>query len=171
MGLKETVMELLRAGDGEGLRRLASDDRRTLRHLMGRLWDPDVDLRRRTAEAIGDVADSHPDLGREALRRMMWSLTDEAATNGRYAVPVLAAVAVRDPDLAAPFVGPVASLLWDRGLRPEIVAALERIRDHRPELVDQVGDVVRRHLDPVRPEDRRDLIRILGNEEEETDGA
>jgi len=171
MGLRDVVNGLLRSGDGAGLREVVVREPRSIRHLMGRLWDPDQAVRRRAAEAIGDLAAAHPDLGRDVLRRMMWSLTDEAATNGVWVIPVLGAVAVRDPRLAAPFVGPVASLLWDRGLRAEIVSALERIRGHAPELTDEVRDVVLSHLDPAEPEDRACLERILGSSWESSDDA
>lgn len=171
MGLRDVVNGLLRSGDDAGLREVVVREPRSIRHLMGRLWDPDETIRRRAAEAVGDLAAAHPRLGRDVLRRMMWSLTDEAATNGLYVIPVLAVVAARDPKLAAPFVAPVASLLWDHGLRPAIVDALERIRTEAPELKRCVREVVLTHLDPADPAERACLVRILGSNWENSDDA
>ncbi len=171
MGLRDVVNGLLRSGDRPGLREVVVREPRAIRHLMGRLWDTDAEVRFHAAEAIGDLAAAHPDIGRDVLRRMMWSLTDEAATNGVFVVPVLAAVAARDGALAAPFVAPVASLLWDRGLRPAIVDALERIRTEAPQLTEHVRDVVLAHLDPADPAERACLARILGSNWESSDDA
>lgn len=135
MRLKAMVMELLRSGDREGLEGLVAGQPRAVRHLQGRLWDPDPVIGARAAEALGAAAANHPELGRELLRRALWALNDESATNGAATLPEIGEIGYRCPMLVAPFVAPMASLLWDDGLRPGILRALCRIAESAPELV------------------------------------
>ena len=161
MGLKERVMELLRAGDEQTLGALAADDPRAVRFLLGRLWDSDETLRRRSARAIGVAAASHRDIGADLLRRLMWALNDESATNGLYGIAALAEIGFNDPELVDPFVAPLASLSWDDGLRLEIIRALTRIAEARPETVWSVCDLVAENVDLEDPDERRAFARLL----------
>jgi len=56
VGVKEIVMELLRAGRTEELRQLVAADRRAARPLLGRLWDPVPEVRRTVGWTLGKVA-------------------------------------------------------------------------------------------------------------------
>lgn len=154
MGLKEEVRELLRNGDVSNLERLATSDRRVMRHLLGRLWDPDEDVRRCAAEGVGAAAGAHPDLGIDVIRRLIWALNDESATNGVYAVAALGEIGARDPELMKEFVGPLASYVWDDGLREEILKALLRIATVAPSLVAPYLELVEPHIDDQQPYER-----------------
>ncbi len=118
MRLKEIVMEMLQRSDRQGLEELVVEQPRAIRYLQGRLWDSEERVRRNAAEALGAAAAARPELGREILRRALWALNDESAMNGAYMLPVIGEIGFRDPDLVAPFVGPMTSYLWDDGLRP-----------------------------------------------------
>lgn len=128
-------MELLVAADTARLARLVGDEPRSVRHLLGRLWDPDDAVRAAAARGIGAAAAAHPELGRDILRRLLWALNDESATNGAPGIAAIGEIGARAPELAAPFVAPLASLAWDDGLRLEILRALTRIAEQAPELV------------------------------------
>jgi hypothetical protein len=140
MRLKEMVMEMLRRGDRQGLEQLVMDQPRSVRYLQGRLWDTEPRVRRNAAEALGSAAAAHPELAREILRRALWALNDESATNGAPMLPVIGEIGFRNPALVAPFVGPMTSYLWDDGLRPGILRALCRIAEAAPELVATVRE-------------------------------
>jgi hypothetical protein len=140
MRLKEEVMELLQQGDSEGLERMVVETPAAVRFLQGRLWDANSEIRREAATALGAAAAAHPDLGRELLRQALWALNDESATNGAPMLPAIGEIGRRAPGLAAPFVGPMTAYLWDDGLRPGILAALCRIAEVAPELIDDVRD-------------------------------
>jgi hypothetical protein len=127
MQLKERVMELLRSADRQGLERLVARDRRAVRHLQGRLWDPDEGVRRGAACALAAAAAAHPELGRDLIRRLLWALNDESATNGAFALPALGEIGFRCPHLIAPFLGCMTQLSADETLRPALLAALSRI--------------------------------------------
>jgi len=131
-------MELLRHGDSTGLERMVANQPVAVRFLQGRLWDEDPEIRANAANAIGAAAAAHPELGREVLRRALWALNDESATNGAAMLPAIGEIGRRVPELVAPFVGPMTAYLWDDGLRLGILQALCRISEVAPELVDQV---------------------------------
>ncbi len=133
-------MEMLQRSDRQGLEELVVEQPRAIRYLQGRLWDSEERVRRNAAEALGAAAAARPELGREILRRALWALNDESAMNGAYMLPVIGEIGFRDPDLVAPFVGPMTSYLWDDGLRPGILRALCRISEAAPHLVMTVRD-------------------------------
>jgi hypothetical protein len=161
MGLKGRVMELLQVGDERRLGALASLQPHANRFLMGRLWDADEALRRRAARALGIVAGAHPEIGTDLLRRLMWALNDESATNGIYGIPAVAEIGFNNPELVAPFIAPLASLSWDDGLRREIISALTRIAEAAPEAVRPVCTIVAEHVDFEDPDERRAFMRLL----------
>ena len=154
-------MELLRAGDQQALGALAAVQPQATRFLLGRLWDPDEIIRRRAARAIGVAAASHREIGADLLRRLMWALNDESATNGLYGIPAVAEIGFNDPELAAPFIAPLASISWDDGLRMEIILALIRIAEAAPEKVRPVCRQVSEHVDFENPIERQAFDRLL----------
>ena len=128
-------MEMLRRSDRRGLERLVAEQPHAVRYLQGRLWDSEERVRRNAAGALGAAAAAHPGLGTEIPRRAMWALNDESAMNGASMLPVIGEIGYRNPELVAPFVGPMTSYLWDDGLRAGILRALSRIAESAPELV------------------------------------
>lgn len=155
-------MRLLESGRHDELDALIASDVRVARHLVGRLWDPDPQLRRRAAVALGSVARVHPARALEIARGLLWALRDEAAMHGRYAVPGLAEMVAADPALLAAFVGPLASMLWDTGMQRDILEGLGRIAEKAPDAVADHLDQVLRHHDSFGPEERRLADVLLG---------
>jgi hypothetical protein len=161
MGLKGRVMELLRVGDEQGLGALVADEPRAMRYLLGRLWDPDEAVRRRAAGGLGLAAAAHPTIGIDLIRRLMWALNDESATNGLYGIAALAEIGFRSPEQIAASVAPLASLTWDGGLRVEILRALTRIAEAAPDLVRPVCQLAAEHVDCDDPRECDALARLL----------
>jgi hypothetical protein len=170
MWLKEEVMELLRQGDSEGLERMVVETPAAVRFLQGRLWDADPEIRSQAATALGAAAVAHPDLGRELLRRALWALNDESATNGAYMLPAIGEIGRRAPDLVTPFVGPMTGYLWDDGLRPGILDALRRIAETAPELIDGVRDRLLALEGTNDPGERASIDSLLAVNKESVDG-
>ena len=135
MGLSREIKELLHHGRDEELARLAVVNPRSLRPLVGRLWDPEATIRSRAARAVGIGAAAHPDKGLEVVRRLMWALNDESATNGVYAVPALGEIGRRAPQTMAPFVPALVSMTSDPGLRLDLLRALCAIAESMPRRV------------------------------------
>ena len=141
-------MELLQSADTSQLERYAVARPKAVRFLLGRLWDCDPEIRRRAAVGIGAAAAEHELLGLDVVRRLVWALNDEAATNGVYALAAIGEIGARSPDLIGPFVGPVAGYAWDDGLRPEIIRAMIRIAETAPHLVAPFIDEIKQRVDP-----------------------
>ena len=169
MGLKGRVMELIRRRDSDGLERLATSEPRVVRHVLGRLWDPDEEIRTMSARAVGALAEAHPALGQELVRRLMWALNDESAMNGVYGLEALGEIGRRNPELFAAFAGPMAAYLWDDGLRLGILKALARIHEVAPEITTDIRDMVERNVVPGNQEEDELVNRILGEKGEQYD--
>nr|CAJ31130.1 hypothetical protein 42c90012 [uncultured sulfate-reducing bacterium] len=156
-------MELFRAGDGDGLEAIVLQRPQAVRHLIGRMWDTDQEVRRLAARALGVAAAADPEKGADLARRLLWALNDESATNGLYGLAALGEMGFSAPDLMAPFVGPMASYLWDEGLRLEILKALARMAESDRGLIESVRGVLEDHADTSDPEEMR-LIEGLLND-------
>lgn len=128
-------MELLHGGDIQGIETLIAQRPSAMRHILGRLWDEDPELRHNAALAIGRAAAQNPDLCLELLRRFAWALNDESATHGVAVIPALGAIAVEAPEIARPFIGQIVGALDDPGLRSSALGALKFISKRRPELL------------------------------------
>jgi hypothetical protein len=171
MRLKERVMELLRRGDEGGLERMAVAEPRAVQPLLGRLWDREPEIAARAARALGAAAAAHPEIGRDLLRRAMWALNDESATNGAPMLPAVGEIGFRAPKLVAPFVAPMSSYLWDASLRPGILRALCRIAEAAPVLDDELRSQLAVLASGADAEERALIGRLLATEEERGDDA
>lgn len=166
MGLKERVVELMQRGDFAGLEALVNAEPRAVRHLLGRLWDPDHEKREFAAAGLGAAAAAHPDLGVDVVRRLIWALNDESAMNGAYGLPALGEIGARAPELIRPFVGPMTSFLWDDGLRLGILRALARIAPFVPETMNELQSTIREQVDLSDSQERECWVEIYGEEEQ-----
>ncbi len=154
-------MELLRAADIDGLENLVTSEPRTIRHLLGRLWDDDEQKRSLAARALGAAAVAHPEQARDLARRLLWALNDESGMNGASGLAALGEMAARAPELMAPFVAPMASYLWDEGLRSEILYALRRMAQADRALVEPVWPLLEGVFESFDAGDRRLAEEIL----------
>ena len=160
MGLNSEVRQLLQQGREDAVAELVVADRRALRPLMGRLWDPDHEIRQRAARAVGHAASVHSDLGLEAIRRLMWALNDESATNGVHAIPALGEIGRAAPQLIAPYVSALVSMNWDTGIRIELLRALTSIARSAPQLVAGHLPGLSKSIDATRPDERQAMQRL-----------
>jgi hypothetical protein len=160
MRLSEEVRQLLQQGREDAVAEIAAADPRALRPLVGRLWDSDREIRLRAARVIGHAAASHPDLGVDLIRRLMWALNDESATNGVHAVPALGEIGRQAPDLLEPFVPSIVALAWDDGLRLELLRALTAAAESNPGAVAKQFERMAQWVDRSRPEEREQHDRL-----------
>ena len=169
MRLSQEIRELLQQGHESAVAELAKADPRAMRPLLGRLWDPDRAIRERAARAIGHGAAAHPDLGLEVIRRLMWSLNDEAATNGVHGVAALGEIGRQAPEMLEPFVPALVSMIGDEGLRLELLRALRAVAETAPHLVAGHLDRLQSGVDASRPDECQALERLLAATTEEGD--
>jgi hypothetical protein len=161
MGLSKEVRDLLQQGREDALAVLAGADSRALRPLVGRLWDPDGEIRQRASRVLGRAAAADAESGVEIIRRLMWALNDESATNGVYAIPALGEIGRRAPELLAPFVSALVSLSRDRGVRLTLLEALTAVAEGDPRLTAPHLDRLETTIDRSRLEERRAFRRLV----------
>ncbi len=154
MGLKEQVMNMLSQGLEEELAAFVAVEPRALRALHSRLWDPDPEMKVRASRAIACLAEAHPRLGSEFIRRTFWGLNDESGANASCAIPALGEIGKRSPELMTPFVAPLVAIAADRGLRAAVLAALLTIATARPRLVAPHLSGLEGFLDELDEEER-----------------
>jgi hypothetical protein len=157
---RKEIRALLQQGREDAVAELTTANPRALPPLMGRLWDPDAEIRRRAARVVGQTAAARPDLGVEIIRRLMWALNDESATNGVYGVPALGEIGRRAPEVLAPFVPSLVSMIHDSGLRLELLKALTATAESAPDLVAGHLGRLGAAIDAGRPEERQ-AFRLL----------
>jgi hypothetical protein len=157
VGLKEEVGDLLRSGDEVALARRMAGDPRMIRPLVARLWDGDDAVRARAARALGEAAVHHGALMRETVRRLVWALNDESATNGGPGLAALGEIGRRAPGMVGPYVRALAALVADQGLRVGVVRALTAVAASAPGLIAPEWPVLAGAVDLSRPEERAAL--------------
>ena len=86
MTLRDEVHTLVREGDDAGLEELVAANRRAVRYLLGMTYQDDREIRGRAARAIGIAGRHHAKLVQEVIRRLIWAMNDESATNAENAV-------------------------------------------------------------------------------------
>jgi hypothetical protein len=157
MRLRHEVIQLLHDGREDELIGLLSGEPRALRHLLARLYDKDAAVRQSAARAIGRGAAVHRELGLEIVRRLLWALNDESATNGVYGIPALGEIGKRAPELLAPFVSHLVAAAQDDGLRVAVIQALAAVAESAPERVRPHLGTLERLSVGSRPEEREAL--------------
>lgn len=168
--LGRKIIDLLRQGHEEAAAELAIANPRAFTPLVARLWDPDPEIRRGAAGAIGRSAAAHPARGLEVIRHLMWALNDESGTNGLYGIPALGEIGYRASEMMAPFVPTLAFMSRDDGIRLELLKAFGRIAESDPRLIERQLDRLRDHVDESREEERRafrHLIAIAGESDDD----
>jgi HEAT repeat protein len=168
MSLRREIRTLLQQGHETALAELARTNPRAVAPLVGRLWDPDQEIRERAARAIGHAAAAHADLGLEVIRRLIWALNDESATNGVHGIPALGEIGRKAPELLAPFVPTLTSMTEDAGLRCALLRALKLVAETAPHLVVDHLQQLESCIDQGQPRERQALDQLIAATEKET---
>ncbi len=144
-------MELLRSGRVDEAAALAAASSRARHFLARRLWDADRAVASRSAAALGTLAARDPERGRELIRRFLWALNDESATNAGPVLLALAAMAERAPELVRPYAGALVPLLEDEELAAATVEVFERLVSALPEAAAELAEAVQARLAALPP--------------------
>jgi len=135
---KKLVRELAQQADIDALVDLYFDDRRVLRYLQRLLYEPDPDVRYRTAWVIGRVsgrvADHEPGAIADLLHRLFAACADSAATSWGMLETIGAVIAAR-PDIYGAFTRHLYSYMGDPARREAVLWGLGEIADAKPELI------------------------------------
>jgi hypothetical protein len=161
VGLKEDVRALLESGEDRLLAAAIAGDPRVARLLVPRLWDNDVRVSERAAAGLGECAVLWPEVAREIVRRLLWALNDESATNGQPALAGLGEIGRRAPLVMAPYVSALAAFADDDGLREDLLKAFAAIAEQAPHLVVPHLEALERAADRSRQGERAALEALL----------
>jgi hypothetical protein len=167
--LKRAVRAVLETEDFESElgRLLDPPDALVCSLLIAHIQSPDGELKRRAVRAIGTatarLADRDMRAAREILRRLNWSLTEEAGSIGWGAPEAIGEILARNEALASEFAPILLSYIGDENLLdhpPLLQGALrgiERLARSHPALVakHRAAEMLTPYLEDPDPETRR----------------
>ena len=93
------------------------------------------------------AARHHPKVVQDVVRRLVWAMNDESATNALTAPEVLHAIADERPELLLPVVPDLTRLAADPGLQEGLAKTLKTLADRLP---GKVGEAFSRSLNECR---------------------
>jgi hypothetical protein len=135
---KQEVEDLIRSYDLEPLLEMAAQDKRLLRDVKRMLYSADKLLRWRAAEALGKVsaviAQKDPGAISKLLQGLFTSVSDTAASSWG-SVDAIGEIIGSLPDHFAGFIPQLVQLSRDHSLLPEVLRAMGKIGETRPDLL------------------------------------
>lgn len=163
---KKNVAEYAESNNIEKLAELCLDDKKTLRFLQRRLYDPVEENRWKTAWLIGEVcsrvATHDPGQVSELLHRLFEACSDSASANWGM-VETLGAVIAQRPDIFGAFTKHLLNYLGDDSTQEQVLWALSEIAGGRPDLIRDTPFFNLFHfLNHPKPEIRGYIARLLG---------
>ena len=143
MSLRDQIKRAVEQGELGEIERLLAGDPRALRHIFGLTYHADDEIRRTACRGIAIAARHHRRLVQDLVRRLVWAMNEESATNALTAPEVIAAIADEQPDLLLPMVPDLIRLAADDGLNAGLSDALRQVSDRCP---GKVGSRLQRSL-------------------------
>ena len=135
---KQEVEDLIRSYDLEPLLEMAAQDKRLLRDVKRMLYSADRLLRWRAAEVLGKVsaviAQKDPGAISKLLQGLFTSVSDTAASSWG-SVDAIGEIIGSLPDHFAGFIPQLVQLSRDHSLLPEVLRAMGKIGETRPDLL------------------------------------
>ncbi len=139
--LKQTLVNALEANDYEAVRTLALQSRKVFSVLVRLAYDKTTLIGWRSIRATGHVATLYVKNNytflRDAIRKLLWSLSDESGGIGWSAPEILGEIVSADPVKMSDVIPLIADIfsIDERVFRPGVLYALKRISEIQPESV------------------------------------
>ncbi len=141
--LRETVRNLLKAGEYEKVLTLAGRERRFVRTLTSLLYDGDDLTRWRAVTMMGWLARAEPEKVRPLISRFIWWMNDESGGIGWSSAPAIGEIGRAVPELAPDAARVVIHYRQERFLIPGVIWATGRLAKTFPEAVaEAVPDLI-----------------------------
>ncbi len=163
--MKKLILHSLEANKLDDVVSLVQKDRKTLSLLIRMAYDKETLVGWRAIKAVGSVAkavagENHEFL-RIAVRKLLWSLSDESGGIGWAAPELLGEIVSSDPEGFADIIPLIAEVydIEEQTFRPGVMYALKRIAEISPELIASYQKVIIRSLVDTNP-----LVRIYAME-------
>jgi hypothetical protein len=152
VSLRARVHEMVRVGMADGeLEELVEREPRAVRYLVGMSYHADPEIRKTATRGVALAARHHPKLVQDIVRRLVWAMNDESATNAVTAPEVLQAIADEKPELLLPMVPDLTRLASDPGLQEGLAGTLKTIASRCP---GKVGTIFSKSLNECRERGR-----------------
>jgi len=168
--LKKTIHLSLESNDLDTVVSLAKENRKVLSLLVRMAYDKETLVGWRAIKAIGlsakAIVKTDYDFLREAVRKLLWSLSDESGGIGWAAPEILGEIVSADPERFSDIIPLIAEVydIEEKVFRPGILYALGRIAEASPDLVMPFKDLIKRALSEGEPLSRvfaLDLLKTL----------
>jgi hypothetical protein len=164
-GLKKSILHALESNDLDAVASLVKDNKRALAILVRISYDKETLAAWRAIKAVGLAAKAlvktdHEFL-REAVRKLLWSLSDESGGIGWSAPELLGEIVSADPNRFSDIIPLIAQVyeVEEEVFRPGVVYALARIAETAPEQV-----AVYQKIAIMSLADKNPLVKIYGLE-------
>jgi hypothetical protein len=155
--LKQSVVAALENNDVELIRDMAKQNRGVLSVLVRFAYDKTTLNGWRAIRAIGAVARDYIKMDRgflrDAVRKLLWSLSDESGGIGWSAPEILGEIVSADPDEFADIIPLIADVfsLEERTFRPGVLYALGRIVEQKPDVLQEYKIIIEQALQDEEP--------------------
>jgi hypothetical protein len=168
--LKQRLVIALDANDYETVTTLALQGRKMFSALVRLTYDKTTLIGWRAIKAIGHVSSlyvkNNYDFLRDAIRKLLWSLSDESGGIGWSAPEILGEIVSADPGKMSDIIPLIADVfsVEERVFRPGVLYALKKICEVRPESIMPFRHLVMlglREPDPLARIYALELVRML----------
>jgi hypothetical protein len=155
--MKKFILHALEMNDLDDVVRLAQKDRKTLSLLIRMAYDKETLVGWRAIKAVGRIAKvlvkTEHEFLRIAIRKLLWSLSDESGGIGWAAPELLGEIVSADPEGFADIIPLIAEVynIEEKTFRPGVMYALVRIAEVSPELVADYQKIIIRSLMDTDP--------------------
>ncbi len=144
--MKEKIKEYLLKGEFDRIAELGEPGR-IVRTLISLSYDKTQEIAWRSIEAIGRIvylaSEEKPDFGKEIIRRLLWSIRDEAGGIGWSSPEIIGEIVRNDPSRYHDIPRILWSFMDEEFLRKGIIWAMGRIGEVAPELVEFTSPYLR----------------------------
>ena len=154
---KKFILHSLESNDLDAVVSFIRENRKALSLLIRMAYDKETLVGWRAIKAVGRVAKvlgtAHNEFLRIAIRKLLWSLSDESGGIGWAAPELLGEIVCSDPEGFADIVPLIAEVynIEEQTFRPGVVYALARVAEVAPELVANYQKVIIRSLVDKNP--------------------
>jgi hypothetical protein len=164
--LKKRVREALDGAEMEDLASLIEGYPRALSALMSLTYDKRSEITWKAIEAIGPIVnritERSYDSGREIVRRLIWSITEESGGIGWSALEMLGEIVKNCPGRFDDLIPIIREYYEEEIFRPGVLYAIRRIGERDPGLLEEIGGLLEEALKDKDPYIRAQALMCLG---------
>ena len=166
--MKKFIHHALEMNDLDAVVLLVQKNRKALSLLIRMAYDKETLVGWRAIKAVGRIANVLVKTEREflriAVRKLLWSLSDESGGIGWAAPELLGEIVHSDPEGFADIIPLIAEVygIEEQTFRPGVVYALARVAEVSPEMIVNYQKIIIRSLVDINPLIRIYTLELIG---------